>query len=269
MKRGSEQISSSDFKVIWSEEAHDSYGYINPSQEFYSSIKDATNKFNKVIADEKVQKAEVSFTMSYTDCISHNNSFWLAIFNRKHKVISSHALYQNLWAADYKRNGCSEKPFYYNPDGTIFKPPVSKEEIVVEAVETDQSEKNDLKSEIYTTGPYIKDHIVFGIIKKFLEQIDEFKGTTYDNDCSYARIWFTENMKVVEDKRKIINDHFGWSILCKPVSYDKYDDDNPFMQSSIGIEVVPKDIADKSDKYNGDPMAAAFGACRESGIIVR
>ena len=118
------------------------------------------------------------------------------------------------------------------------------------------------------TGPYIKDHALFVIIKDLGKDIDEFMGLTYETGDSYAGIWF-KTKKAAEAMRKTVNERIGWSILSKPEAYGMYDDGNPFTCDAVCVSPVPKDIADRNDKYDGDAMVGALMECIESGIEVR
>lgn len=118
-------------------------------------------------------------------------------------------------------------------------------------------------------GPFVKDHELFTLIRSMPKELRSgCMGFTYENCDRYAGIWF-ETEEQAWTFRHAMNKRIGWSIISNPETMDKYDDLNPFTCDVACVSPLPKDIADRNDKYGGDALKGALAACRESGIEVR
>ena len=103
------------------------------------------------------------------------------------------------------------------------------------------------------TGPFIKEHPLFVIIRDLGKSIDGVMGFTYETQDFSSGIWF-ENMEGAEAMRKKVNERIGWSILSKPEVQTEDYDSNPFTRDVVCVSVVPKNAADFNEKYEGDAM---------------
>lgn len=119
-------------------------------------------------------------------------------------------------------------------------------------------------------GPFEKDHELFALIRSgsFDEHRQECMGFTYETPDKYAAIWF-KSVASATAFRDAMNKHMGWSIISKPDMLSSNSDLNPFTCDAVCVCPLPKDIADRNDKYGGDAMAAALDVCRQAGIEVR
>jgi hypothetical protein len=126
-------------------------------------------------------------------------------------------------------------------------------------------------------GPFIRGHSIYSELYSVAEDLfhSSFNGTstTYEtNDC-YGAFWVTHNLdttRAIELANKIrerINRYVGYSIIAKPESHEAESDSNPYNHNAVCLCLLPKHIADQSDRYGGDAMTAALSACVDSGII--
>lgn len=115
-------------------------------------------------------------------------------------------------------------------------------------------------------GPYIKSHPVIQAIRDFNPA--GCKGFTYEIFDKYTTIWFN-HLAEAELFRRDFNAKIGWSIVTKPEMISSDDDANPYIIDVACVCLVPKDIADRNEKYDGDAMKGALMELVESGIEVR
>ena len=117
-------------------------------------------------------------------------------------------------------------------------------------------------------GPFIKSHPLFALIRGMPDDVcNGCLGFTYEVFDRYAGIWFKTEAQAWTF-RDTMNKQIGWSIISKPDVMDKYSDLNPFTCDVACVLPLPKNIADRNEKYGGDAMKGALAACREAGIEV-
>lgn len=125
----------------------------------------------------------------------------------------------------------------------------------------------EIESFLMETGPFVKDHALFTLIRS-MDEAKPCLGFTYERCDRYAGIWFPTEADA-QTFRAALNSQIGWSIASKPDLLSAESDLNPFTVPVACISPVPKDIADRNDKYGGDAMVGALSACMEAGIEVR
>lgn len=131
-------------------------------------------------------------------------------------------------------------------------------------------------------GPYVKEHPFFQFIRVDLAQNDPetpVAGFTYETSDTYACIWLCvkeqsaptlqQLLVYAQTLRSRVNSAVGYNILSKPDERGACDQDNPFTTDAVCLAVLPRDVAERADKYGGNPMAAALAACIEAGAEVR
>lgn len=115
-------------------------------------------------------------------------------------------------------------------------------------------------------GPFVKDHEFF-ILVKLVPESKTALGFTYETWDSYAAIWF-KTVKEANDFRTAVNQSVGWSIASKTDVVDKHSEANPWTIDVAYVSILPKDLADRNDKYGGDALVGALAACVEAGAEV-
>lgn len=130
-------------------------------------------------------------------------------------------------------------------------------------------------------GPYIRGHSVYKQLYDLAKPLFEpFHGIsqTYESDDSYGGFWAAFKLSALSDDqameaalavRAYINEAIGYEIVAKPVIYRSSDDANPLTMDAVCFCLVPKDVADRNAKYNGDAMVGAYAACIEAGVTVK
>ncbi len=116
-------------------------------------------------------------------------------------------------------------------------------------------------------GPFVKSHELFTLIRT-MEEASPCMGVTYETCDQYAGIWF-RSLTEATTFRDALNARIGWSIASKPDVMGADSDVNPFTFSVVCVSPLPKEIAERNDRYGGDAMVGALAACVEAGAEVR
>lgn len=116
-------------------------------------------------------------------------------------------------------------------------------------------------------GPFTKDHLFF-LLAKTLPESKTALGFTYETWDAYAVVWF-RTVEEANDFRSAVNQSVGWSVASKPDVLDKNEGTNPWTMDVANVCILPKEIADRNDKYGGDALVGALAACVEAGVEIK
>jgi hypothetical protein len=141
-----------------------------------------------------------------------------------------------------------------------------------------------MDKEGWKEGPFIKGHPIYLDLYTLAKDLFEpFVGVSrvYESYDTYGGFWITygkaANTKVDAIRamdaataiRKLMNAHVGFSIIAKPQFYEANSDSNPYTSDAVCLCLVPKRIADRNEKCDGDAMIGALAACVDAGIEIR
>ncbi len=132
-------------------------------------------------------------------------------------------------------------------------------------------------------GPFLRGHKIYKLVYDFCkEEFGPCPGvsTSYEGSDMYGGFWATlgENgtksrlLSIANTVREKVNTEFGYNIIPKPDYYDSTIDswdDSPYFSPSVFLGLLPKSIAQRNDRFDGDAVVGAVMSCVEAGIVVK